>query len=252
MAVRCACPLVCGGARRRVADDVRIGRRTVLLQVDFEGVEQHGQHGKSPERADDVDDARRAERSPGGIERLLLHEMILEHLHGEGVEDPLLVVVERRRATLGDRLERVGTNSFLDRSLRVGVPGVLRVEEAGSDQQAQLAIFGCDGTLPAQVGAQRLDAFAQLGAVEPHLVGRADLSALAGDLVVQLALSLRHRLGSELRQSHDALLGCEVASIGERPTRRLAANCKHKGHRDCRGLAHLNAAGAISLVHTRR
>ena len=51
-----------------------------MLEVDFEGVEQHAEHGESSQRPDDVDNSLRPERLVGGIESFLPQQMSEEEI----------------------------------------------------------------------------------------------------------------------------------------------------------------------------
>jgi hypothetical protein len=68
--------------------------------------------------------------------------MILEHLHGEGEKDALLLVVEGWRPALGNRLQRLGPNAGLDCRLGVGIPRVLCIEKRAAIKRLSSRYFG--------------------------------------------------------------------------------------------------------------
>jgi hypothetical protein len=74
----------------------RRGTAARRLQVDLEGVEQHGEHGEVPQAADEVDNAWFAELLQGRGERGVRHEVLTENLGAELVGDFLIPAGEAR------------------------------------------------------------------------------------------------------------------------------------------------------------
>src|ERR1700733_2023923 len=122
-------------------------------------------------------------------ERLVAHEMALEQLAAERVHGLLVATIERRRAALRERGERLTADAGFDSLVDVGVPRVLRVPVAGCDEQDQLAQPEVQGRLEANERTQGLDLVAQLRAAQPDQERPADLSAPTGDPHCQLALT---------------------------------------------------------------
>jgi hypothetical protein len=87
------------------AAHVRERRLVARLQVDLEGVEQHRQHGEVAQAADDVDQARLAPLGVGGVERLLVDEVVAQDLGGEGVEQLVVLVGEVRPLVATDPMK---------------------------------------------------------------------------------------------------------------------------------------------------
>ena len=100
----------------------------------------------------------------GGVERLLVDEVVPQDLGGEGVEQLLVGVREVRHPVVGEFLDRLGRDVGRDRLLVMRVPRVLGVEVPGRDQQRQLPEALVDAGVEPAV---RVDLLGQFRGAQP-------------------------------------------------------------------------------------
>jgi hypothetical protein len=103
----------------------------------------------------------------GGVQRVLIDEVVAQDLGGEGVEQLLVGVREVRHLVVGEFLDGLGRDAGRDRLLVMRVPRVLRVEVPGRDQQRQLPEPLVDAGVESAVGAERIHLLGQLGRAQP-------------------------------------------------------------------------------------
>jgi hypothetical protein len=153
---------------RHVREAAHVGeRRLDRLQVDLERVQQHGQHGEVAQAADQVEDPLLTQFGQDDGERLVGDEVVLEDLDGELVDDLLVRLGEPRLPAFRQRGQAVPADPKAGCLADVRVPGVLRVEVPGRDEQAQLAQPRVQCGLEPAVRAERLDLLAQFGTAQP-------------------------------------------------------------------------------------
>lgn len=115
--------------------------------------------------------------------------MTAEDLGAELVDDLLVFLAEVRFPALGQRGQAVGGDAQVGCLPDVRVPGVLRVEVPGRDEQAQLAQPRVQGRLEPAVRAERLDLLAQLGTAQPDQERPAGAAPAAADPVADFLLA---------------------------------------------------------------
>jgi hypothetical protein len=125
-------------------------------------------------------------------ERLVGDEVVREQLVAE-VEERLLssalsnTGTSRRR----DRLDRRSRDAGVDGPVDVGVPRVLRVEVARSDEQRELPQTQRQARLEPDVRAERLDALARIRALDPDLKRTTNGATAAGDALADSRAAAR-------------------------------------------------------------
>lgn len=115
--------------------------------------------------------------------------MTVEDLGAELVDDLLVFLAELRFPALGQRGQAVPGDAQAGCLPDVRVPGVLRVEVPGRDEQAQLAQPRVQGRLEPAVRTERLDLLAQLGTAQPDQERPAGAAPAAADPVADFLLA---------------------------------------------------------------